>query len=81
MEDFKKELLSTRTQELKDLLNGIEDALSKLMEENHLNYLLFTRVKEEIEKILVEREVNILLNSLTLYTFSERVNVVRGMAC
>ena len=78
MDDLQRERSSTRTQELKSLLTRIDDAISKLKEEDRLNYLLFTRVKSEIEKIILEREVNILLNSLTVETLSNRVEDVRG---
>jgi hypothetical protein len=78
MENLFKELSSTRTQELKGLLNSIQDALSKLKEEDHLNYLLFTRVSGQIEEIILKREVDILLSSLTVQTLSERVDSVRG---
>ena len=75
-----EDLSSTRTiDELKTLLESIIIALSNLKEEDIINKLLFTRVKGEIENILVEREVNILLNSLSVQSLTERVDAARGI--
>lgn len=75
--DLFKELHSTRTQELTDLLTSINDAVSKLEEEDHTNYLLLSRVSGKIEEILINREVESLLSSLTLFTFCKRVDEIK----
>ena len=77
--DLFNELSSTRTQELKEMLDSITKAIEQVEGKDDLNYLLFTRVAGKIEEIILEREVNILLNSLTVETLMDRVAIVRGI--
>lgn len=77
--DLFNNLSSTRTQELKEMLDSITKAIEQVEGRDDLNYLLFTRVAGKIEEIILEREVNILLNSLTVETLMDRVAIVRGV--